>query len=86
MLMAKPRQFLNMYVPDEMMEQIDLSAQKSGLDRSKQARALIAFALGIEAHAKPYIPVAQEPQLPFRVPTRDASPQKSRRRLKSVGR
>ena len=62
--MAKHRQFLNFFVPDDMMVQIDRCAEKSGLDRSKQARALIAYALGIDVR-KPFIPAAQQHDLPY---------------------
>lgn len=77
--MAKHRTFLNFAVPDDLVEMIDETAEKSGLDRSKQARALIEYALGYVR--KPYIPAAEQPaQLSFSRPQYGPPSQKSRRR------
>lgn len=75
--MAKHRTFLNFAVPDELVERIDEAAAKSGLDRSKQTRALIEYALGYEH--KPFIPAAQQERLSFESPTRKATARRSRK-------
>ena len=58
--------FLNFRISDEERDAIDAAAEISGLDRSKQARALINFALGLKQ--APYIPAEHEGQLSFKAP------------------
>jgi hypothetical protein len=78
MLMAKPRKFLNFEVTDELLHGLDEAAKKSRWDRSKQARAMLEYALGIER--KPYLPLP--PHLdaqPFNEPTHEAPGRRRRR-------
>ncbi len=79
MLMAKNRKFLNFEVTDELLTHLDEAAKKSRWDRSKQARAMLEYALGIEH--KPYLPLPphQLEQLPFKGPSHEA-PERRRRR------
>lgn len=44
--MVRQRHFLNFEVDEELLVRLDEAAEKSDLDRSKQARALIEYALG----------------------------------------
>lgn len=82
MQMAKHRKFLNFEAPDDLLEKIDAAAERSGLDRSKQARALIEYALGVER--KPYIPVAQQERLSFNTPHHEAPGKKARKSRKAA--
>ena len=84
MSQAKPRRhFLNFEVEEELLAMIDETAKRSNWDRSKQARALIKYALGIPN--QPYIPMErahmQEPELPFGKPSHETQvrPRKLRR-------
>jgi hypothetical protein len=81
MLMAdeKKRYFLNFEVDKEMMGKIDETAKQSKVSRSRQARALIEYGLGIER--KPFIPVQR---LSFNTPIHEAPGKKSRRRRKAA--
>jgi len=69
--------FLNFRISDEERDALDEAAKRSGCDRSKQARALIRFALGIEDQ-KPYIPIARQEQLSFSRPTQHTPGRRSR--------
>jgi hypothetical protein len=78
MLMANT--FLNFRISDEEREAIDKAAAQSGIDRSKQARALIRYALGIQEPPRtPYIPIAGSEGRSFNAPAPGARRPRRRR-------